>query len=109
MSLNQLSADICPATEGEHVQIYRQSSWLNHQFHGLCVCVCFFCRFCVTVKRHCLLKHSCYFKASCRLTYNKLVVFGHSAVSVLSSNLEVHVQGCRMFEYVRLKEMGPYI
>ena len=36
-------------------------------------------------------------------------MFGHSAVSVLSYNLEVHVRGCRMFEYVGLKEMGLYI
>lgn len=47
MSLNHLSADICPATEGVHVEVYRQSSWLNHQFPDLC----FFCRLCVTIKK----------------------------------------------------------
>jgi len=62
MSLNQLSADICPATEGKRVQIYRQSSWLNHQFHGLCV-LFFLVGFVPRLRRHCLLKLSCYFKA----------------------------------------------
>ena len=36
-------------------------------------------------------------------------MFGHSAVSVLSYNLEVYVQGCWVFEYVGLKEIGLYI
>jgi hypothetical protein len=36
-------------------------------------------------------------------------MFGHSAVSVLPYSLEVHVQGCRMFEYVELNEVGLHI
>jgi len=55
MSLNQLSADVCPATEGVHVQIYRQSSWLNHQFHGLCF---FSAGFVSRLRRHCQLNHN---------------------------------------------------
>ena len=61
MSLDQLSADICHATEGAHVEIYRQSSRLNHQFHALRVC--FSVVFVSRLRRRCQLKPGGYLKA----------------------------------------------